>query len=166
MARRGKRPALDETKKLEIVALLTVGCSQRVAARYVGCAARTITRTAARDPVFAEKLRKAACNTEIGYLKNIQKAARKEQYWRAAAWALERMKPETYGPRAPGVVTAQQIQLLMTQFAAVIVTELPNPADRQNVLKQLNRLTRSFGVSTPPPTASEEKHEPPCKSAD
>ena len=36
MAKRGRPPVLDEMKKGQIVAILSVGCSFRLAARYVG----------------------------------------------------------------------------------------------------------------------------------
>ena len=101
MTKRGRPPVLDSGKKREILAMLTVGCSRRTAARYVGCAAATIQNTAERDPQFAEQLHHADHLAEIEYLKNIRKAAKKEQGLRAAAWALERLNPEDFALRAP-----------------------------------------------------------------
>ena len=98
---------LDDRKRGQIVAILSVGCSQTVAAQYVGCAPATIQRTAERDPKFAEELGKAKSNAELGLVKNIRNAAKKEQYWRAAAWALERGFPEKYARRGPDVITAR-----------------------------------------------------------
>jgi hypothetical protein len=121
---------LDEIKKREILAILTVGCSRRTAARYVGCAADTIVNTAQRDPAFAEQLARAEHNAEIGYIKNIQKAAKKEQYWRAAAWALERRNPEDFALRSPEVITVEQI----------IVEEVPVARYRKNILRRLGAL--------------------------
>ena len=51
--RGGRPPSLDEAKRRKIIALLANGSSRRVAARVVGCAHSTITRTAERDPEFA-----------------------------------------------------------------------------------------------------------------
>ena len=141
MAKRGRPPVLDEIKKLEIVAILSVGCSRRTAASYVGCAVSTIQNTADRDPKFAEKLRHAEYQSEIAYLKNIQKAARKEQYWRAAAWALERRNPQEYGPRSPDVITVDQIRLILAEFAEIVVDEVPVPMYRKKILKRLDALT-------------------------
>jgi hypothetical protein len=157
MARRGRRPILDEIKQREILALLTVGCSQRAAARYVGCARATIQNTGQRDPKFAEKLRQAKYHAEIGFLKNIQKAARKEQYWRAAAWALERTMPEKYARRGPDVITVEQISHLLSQFADIIVQEVPVPRYRKNILKRLEALTRSLGHG-PKRSAADDQH--------
>lgn len=147
MADARKRPALDEFKKREILAILSVGCSRRTAAKYVGCAPATILRTAQRDKAFAEQLRRAECKSEIGYLKNIQKAARKEQYWRAAAWALERTNPQDFGPRKPDVITLDQIKELLTAMTQMIVEELPVPEYRKTILKRVAALVRSLGRS-------------------
>ena len=125
MGKRGRRPVLDDEKRAQIVAILSVGCSQNMAAQYVGCASRTIQRTAERDPKFAEELREAKGNAELGLVKNIRNAAKKEQYWRAAAWALERGFPEKYARRGPDVITVEQIGLLLTKFSEIIVEEVP-----------------------------------------
>ncbi|MGD0899224.1 MAG: hypothetical protein ABR915_15415 [Thermoguttaceae bacterium] len=96
MAKTGRPPVLNDTKKGMIVALLAVGCSQRAIAPYVGCARETIRRTMAREPKFAEKIREAKCSAEVGLLRNIRNAAKKEQHWRAAAWMLEHGYPRDH----------------------------------------------------------------------
>jgi hypothetical protein len=141
----GRPPVLDKTKRAQIVAILSVGCSQTRAAEYAGCAVSTIQRTAERDPGFAEELNKAKCNAELGLVKNIRKAAKKEQYWRAAAWALERGFPEKYARRGPDVITVEQIGLLLTKFSAMIVQELPE-RHRSKILRNMDALSRSLGI--------------------
>jgi hypothetical protein len=141
MAKLGRRPVLDEYKRREILAILAVGSTRSTAARYVGCAVSTIQNTADRDPKFAEQLRKNEHASEIGYLENIRSAARNERYWRAAAWALERIDPEQYGRRSPEVITIDQIRRLLAQFAEIIVEEVPVPEYRKNILKRLDALT-------------------------
>ena len=64
MPKVGRPPVLDDKKKSEVLTLLTVGCSQVVAARYVGCCARTIRRTAQQDPEFGQKFRDARTSAE------------------------------------------------------------------------------------------------------
>lgn len=152
MAKCGRRPVLDEGKRREILAILSVGCSRRTAAKYVGCAVSTIRNTAQRDPEFAEQLGRAECNLEIAFLGNIQKAARKEQYWRAAAWALERTKPEQYAPRGPNVITVEQIRDVLGELAAFIVEEIPIARYRKSMIKRVDGLIadlrRSIGEET------------------
>ena len=156
MATCGRRPVLDEIKQREILAILTVGCSRRAAARYVGCAVSTIQNTAERDQRFAEKLRRAENQHELTYLRNIQQAAKKPQYWRAAAWVLERVFPEKYARRGPDVITVDQIRQVLAQFAEIIVGEVPVAKYRQKILSRLEALTRSL-YRSPQPEATDHE---------
>jgi len=156
----GRRQVLDEIKKREILALVTVGCSRRTAARYVGCSPQTIQRTADRQREFAEQLRKAESKVEIGYLKNIQAAAKKEQYWRAAAWALERRNPEDFAARRPEVITIDQIKTLIAQFAQIIVAEVPVARFRKSIIKKLEAIAAGLGVAAPEANQSHEPESP------
>jgi hypothetical protein len=141
VAKRGRKRILDGYKRREIFAILAVGCSRAVAARYVGCSVQTIQNTADRDPNFAQQLRRREHQSEIGYLENIRAAARNERYWRAAAWALERLRPERYARRSPDAITIDQIKALLTQFAEIIVEEVPVAKYRKNILKRLDAIS-------------------------
>jgi len=152
-----KRPALDEIKKREILAILSVGCSRRMAARYVGCSPSTIPRTALRDPEFAERLSRATLGAQVGYLKNIQKAAKKEQYWRAAAWALERLNPEEFAPRDPDTVTIVRIKEMMAQLAQLVVEDLPNPEHRKHIIAGVNAMLAELDAESKENGGSNEK---------
>jgi hypothetical protein len=145
MGKRGRPPVLTDEKRAQIVALLKLGCSQNMAAEYVGCSSSTIQNTAERDPEFAEKLRRARGSAEIGWLESIRKAAKKEQYWRAAAWALERAFPERYARRGPDVLTVEQVGLLMSRFSQIVIDEIPERY-RSRILKSLDTLSRGLGI--------------------
>ena len=145
MGRVGRRPVLDDEKRAQILAILSVGASLTMAAEYVGCAVSTIQRTAERDPKFAQELRHVKGNAEIGLLKFIRNAAKKEQYWRAAAWGLERAFPHAYARRNPRTLTFEQVAELLVQFSEILVRELPERA-RTKVLRHLDRMARSLGI--------------------
>ena len=140
MAKIGRRPVLDAFKRREIVAILSAGLSRRAAAKYVGCATSTIQNTAQRDPVFAEQLSHAESQTELLCLKNIQKAAGKEQYWRAAAWVLERKNPAEFGRRSPNTMTLGQVVELLDEVARILVEEVPGAKQRGAILKRLDAM--------------------------
>jgi hypothetical protein len=148
MARRGRKPVLDEGKKREIVAILSVGSSRRTAARYVGCAVATIRNTAARDPRFARDLQRAKAGIEIRYLGKIREAADKDKYWRAAAWALERLNPEDFVLRRPDVFTMSQVTHLLSQAAEIVVQEVPDPRRRKNILRRISALSAGLRRDT------------------
>ncbi|MCE5268306.1 MAG: hypothetical protein LLG00_10520 [Planctomycetaceae bacterium] len=143
--KRGRTPLLDEGKQREIAAIISLGCSQTAAARYVGCAPSTIIRTAERDPAFAERLGRAKCNAEMGLVKNIRDAANKEQYWRAAAWALERFFPDAYSQNRTNLITADQLTQVLTGFAAMIVEEVPVDRYRKSIAKAMESLLQGLG---------------------
>ena len=144
MAKTGRKPTLDDAKKREIIAILSVGCSRRTAARYVNCDVKTIKNTADRDADFAAQLCRAENQQEFTYLKQLQQAAKKDKYWRAAAWVLERKYPEDYGRRGPDAITVDQIKDLLAQFAEIITDEVPSPEHRQNILKRLQALSKNL----------------------
>lgn len=145
MKQRGRPLALDGKKRLKICALLSVGFSQNMAARYVSCAPNTIRNEAERDPKFAEELQQAKCNVELSLINNVRNAAKKEQYWRAAAWMLERGFPEKYAQRDPDVITAEQLAQILSQLAEQIVESVPVAAYRKNIVKVFESVARSFG---------------------
>jgi hypothetical protein len=114
------RYVLDETKRRTVVALVANGSSRRVAARYIGCATNTITRTASRVPEFAAQLARAEQLSELNLLRNIQAAAKRPRHWRAAAWLLERRNPDDFAPRSPNVLTDQQVAEMIAQMIEVL----------------------------------------------
>jgi len=136
----GRPPVLDDMKKGQILAIVSVGCSRRTAARYVGCDAKTIRNTALRDPVFADQLCHASQSAEIEYVRNINKAAKKEQYWRAAAWALERLNPEDFAKRSPGKLTPEEVRTILQRLGEILLSEVPVARHRKAALKRLDRL--------------------------
>jgi hypothetical protein len=75
--------------------MISLGMSRRRVAACIGCHHATISRTAARDPDFDAQLRAAELACESDPLAIITKASRKT--WRAAAWLLERTRPQIYG---------------------------------------------------------------------
>lgn len=160
MANRGRPPVLDAMKRREILAILSVGCSRRIAARYVGCDAATIRNTAERDPAFAEQIQRAENGSQFAFMKNIQNAAKKEQYWRAAAWALERINPEDFAPRSPEAVTLEQAINLMTQLSEIIVAEVPVAKYRKPILRRVEELIESLRATIVRKTSDVQPSDP------
>jgi hypothetical protein len=115
------REVLDGLKRARIVAMLEMGCSRRVAARHVGCAASTITRTAQRDPDFAAELGDAESQAEVRALKLIGRMLDQEKYWRVAAWMLERRDPEAYGRRAPYTFRGGDVITLLERLMDLVM---------------------------------------------
>ena len=90
------------------------------------------------NPEFATQVAKAEDGTEVFYLSRIRTAAQMPQYWRAAAWILERRLPNRYGAQKPESLTVEQVQKFMTTCIQIIADELPNDEQRAKVIKRLS----------------------------
>jgi len=132
-----QRQRLTPQKQREALAILSVGCSRAVAARYVRCTPHLLRREILENSQFAEEVAKAEEGIELFYLTRIRSAAMKEQYWRAAAWALERRVPNRYGIKKPEILTAEHVQKFMVACIQVIVDELPNKEQQKKILNRL-----------------------------
>ncbi len=139
-----RRGILDDGKRREICAILAVGCTRAIAARYVGCHPDTIRRTAQRDEVFGLAIERAETKHEIKHLSNINKAAQEGRYWRAAAWRWSGKYPARYAQRDPALFTAEQVSQVLGQFADAILEEVPGEEDRQRIVSRLTSLTEAL----------------------
>lgn len=133
-----KRVVLDADRKREIVAIVGVGCTRRLAAEYVGSSVDAIRRAARRDAEFGEQLRQAEQKCEFVHLNNVQTAGKSN--WRASAWLLERRYPERYGPRKPGLVTPEQLRRVLEQLAGVVCEEVESAEVRERILARAGSL--------------------------
>ena len=136
-------PRKLQDKSIQDVVLnaLKLGCSLTAAAKLVSCSPATIRREAARDPEFKEELEKTRGQSEEKYMKFLADAAEKPQYWRAAAWALERRFPKHYAPRSPDAITLGHITILIAKIAQILEEEIPVARLRKNILKRLDAIT-------------------------
>lgn len=136
------RPAtLDEPKRREIIALISMGCSRTVAAGYVGCAVSTIRYTAERDPAFDEQLRQATVRPQVWHLQNIAKHAARS--WKASAWMLERLYPHQFGRRPPDSVSREDVQKTFHLYMKV-VDEIPDKKIRAQVRRRMDDIAAAI----------------------
>ena len=136
-----KRNVLSESKRATILSLLANGSSRRIAARVVGCSPSTITRTAARDPDFAAKLALAEQNVEIQALRYLRNTAKKERYWRANTWLLERKNPDDFAPRRPATFTPENVARIFSELGELMAGSDPEG----NYTRAIEKLERLFG---------------------
>ncbi len=135
-----KKRKLTAAEKKSIVAIITIGCSRETAARYIGCTPYIIRRAIAENAKFAAEIQKAEEDSELFFLNKIRQAANKEQYWRAAAWALERRCPNRYAARSSNSLTVLQVQELLDKLADLVVREIPGKVEQKKLLKRIQSL--------------------------
>jgi hypothetical protein len=132
-----KRKRLTLKEQSEVLAILSAGCSRAAAARCIRCSPYILKREILENAKFAAQVAKAEEGVELFYLSRIRSASLKEQYWRAAAWALERRLPDRYGQKKPGSLTAEQVQKFLASYLQIIADEVPNNEQRTKILNRL-----------------------------
>jgi hypothetical protein len=148
---------LDHDKRQKIIALLSNGSSRRMAAKYVRCSPSTIARTAAADPVFADQLAAAESSAEIDAIRAIRAAYRKDRYWRAAAWLLERKNPEDFARRSPTIFTAEEVCQVISIIVEILNQDIPEE-NCQKALHKLEELIESQRYRQTNPTLPDESN--------
>ncbi len=141
MSKTGPKPVLDDVKSAEIMALLSQGCSRRAAAEYVGCSHNTIANTAKRDEKFARRMRQAEILCELNALRNINSGSLKS--WRAAAWLLERTRPERYEKVTLRQPTFAQMSDFWDECAGAVLQGVPEEY-RAPIQEKLHQTSARF----------------------
>ena len=144
------RKLQDKSKQEKVITALELGCSLTAAAKLANCSPNTVRREATLDADFGERYEKARGQSEFDYLDLLHSAAKKPQYWRAAAWALERRFPKHYALRSPDVITLSQITILIAKIAQILEEEIPAPTIRKKILKRLDAITADLRKENQP----------------
>ena len=137
MAKRGRPTIFDETKRTEFCTMISVGVSRTTAARLVGCSFTTIRHAATHDPDFRERLRKAEQMAVIEPLSQIRRAGLNS--WRAAAWHLERTRPDEFARQDPKLMQPAVFEDTVKELAEIVVEEVSDPGARQRIQSRLRR---------------------------
>jgi tRNA-dihydrouridine synthase len=151
----GRHRTLDDVKQGQICALVAVGCSLTSAANYVGCDRGTVRREAARNPEFAKQVRRAESKAELQPLETMRDAAAKD--WRAAAWLLERTKPEQYARTSSNLVRIETVHDLVARCLEVIAEEFAgSPASEAACQRLTSAIENTCGELTVAAIASRD----------
>lgn len=126
--RAGRPREIDEVKRGEICALLSVGCSYRTAAQYVGCTAAAISMLTKRDAAFAAQVAKAVAQREVTLLSYLRRSAKKS--WRATAYMLEMTVGGRYGGRVLSLDEEVENERLEAAFSRARDVDEPGPVEQ------------------------------------
>jgi hypothetical protein len=99
MAKPGRPVLFDTAKQNVFLRLIAAGIPTNRAARHVGVSPSTIREKARTSPVFQVGYEKAKSEALANLLDSVHTAGSRS--WRAAAWLLERLRPEEFGRRQP-----------------------------------------------------------------
>ncbi len=141
-----RKPAdlLTAKEQSSVVSVLMAGADLRAAADYVGRSQADIRGTAEADAEFQARLDRAEPHFELKQLGNITQAAMREQYWRAAAWLLERKFPSRYAKPDPEALAPAKVRTLLENLVKAVLTEVKDPEVQANILQRLRKLLESI----------------------
>ncbi|MGE3410440.1 MAG: hypothetical protein AB7I37_26915, partial [Pirellulales bacterium] len=125
----------DDDRRHDVKRMFGVGMSQREVARHMGCSHTTLGRAMRNDEYFRAEIRNYRRNFEYVALSRIDRAG--STSWRAAAWMLERMRPEIYGKQSRP--TFDQIVDFFEQNRDIMLAGLypEQVEEKRQVLEQL-----------------------------
>jgi len=136
---------ITDEQQIQICAMVGVGCSLRTASRLAGCADSSVRSLLQRDRAFETRFRKSQQSCELMALRHVQLAG--EKNWRAAAWLLERMRPNDYGRIKQDLMTQQQADQVFSQFTEIMMREVKNPEDRRRAFHALREVVGCLSES-------------------
>ncbi|MBA4018373.1 MAG: hypothetical protein C0483_14500 [Pirellula sp.] len=117
-----KRKKFDLATQERLCAMVSVGTSVRSAALLCDTTEATVRQRQLRDPAFRQRLTEAKQLREIMPLKRLREAAATN--WRAAAWLLQRIRPEYYAGPKPDLWRTEDVSAMMCDFADMLVKAL------------------------------------------
>ena len=128
-----RRRIMDPAKKVKFCQLIRESHSLEEAAEWVDVSIRTVQRERKRDEDFDHEIRLAQQATPDP-LRLMENAAR--VHWRAAAWLLERTRPEQFARQPANTARDYQVEaaLGMLLEAALAATA---PAERAKLYEQV-----------------------------
>lgn len=139
LAGRGRR--LKSPARIEaILHSLRLGSTRQAAAQSADVAVETFRRWQRRDPELARAVLQAEAEAEGRFVARI--AADAQTDWRAAAWWLERRRPETYG-----TLRLADTNVDVRRLAARIAAR--TGLDPALVIAEAERLVQELGVDEP-----------------
>jgi len=108
---------------------LSAGNTRQAACFYAGISDETLANWMRRSLEFLERVKKAEADAEVRMVAQVARAAQ-EGTWQAAAWWLERRRPEDYGRRDRVEVTLRREAERLAGELGLQVDELIREAER------------------------------------
>ena len=137
-------PRVSDSQKRGIVAGISVGLSRLSACKYANITVFDLESAMKSDIDFFRAVRRAEEEAEIFYLQRIRTAAsQKDQNWRAAAWWLERSRPDRYGRTKPDAITEEQLQTFLMQVLDIIAASVQDADLSASILDKISGVLQS-----------------------
>jgi len=135
------RRILNESAKEQVITIMAFGGTRESAAAHLNCHPRTIYNATKRDPEFAARLIRAYPDVELTLVNTLVKSSASGTA-NSAKWLLERLNPDKFGKRKPGVYTLAMIQSMFGKLAEQVIEHAPSDSHRDFALRMLTHFGR------------------------
>ena len=125
----GRRSKRTPERESRLLSALSAGNTRQAACFYAGISDETLANWMRRSLEFLERVKKAEADAEVRMVAQVARAAQ-EGTWQAAAWWLERRRPEDYGRRDRVEVTLRREAERLAGELGLQVDELIREAER------------------------------------
>lgn len=129
---------IDAAAKREVEAIISMGSSLAIAAKYIGVNRSTLWREMKRDADFASAIEQAQARNQVTVLQKINEATDKQ--WRAGAWLLERLNPEDFRMKKEVGIDAEKLSKFLNDFTEMVFEEIEDPRKREKIIKRLEEI--------------------------
>jgi hypothetical protein len=124
------RPSKCSPERVEaILAMLRAGNTRSAAAAAAGVDRSQLWRWMARDATFRNAIEKAEAEAKLRFVGQIDRAVT-DGTWQAAAWWLERRRPDAWGKRERVDLTVRREAERLAAELGVDAAELVREAER------------------------------------
>jgi hypothetical protein len=150
-------PPLDIDRQNDVILVLAMGGTMKVAADFIGCTERTLYNNARRDKEFRKRIRRAKADVELSCLKAVRKASHDDQNWRASVQMMKYLDPDRYACKA-NTMPIKNAEKFMNEFAKLILSFVDNPATMQKIDECLNQSKKTLRDGKTPKQPDSHPH--------
>lgn len=143
MGNGGRPKVFGKDKRDLLCGLVASGFTRRQATEHVGVSGRTVARALGEDEEFRRMLSNSELRLELHPIQHIRSQMSKQ--WRAAAWVLERQRPDLYVRRAPRTVTLGDLRGIFGAFLQLLLDGVPEQPIRDRVRKNVETFLAQLG---------------------
>ena len=127
-SRIGRTSKRTDARVAALCRLLAGGATRRAASAGAGINSDTFYDWLERDPTFSDAVQKAEADAELMFTSIVAAAA--SDSWQAAAWWLERRRPDDYGRRDRVELDIRQQALQVAQAYGLDPNEVLREAEQ------------------------------------
>ncbi len=126
---------LNFLRRTQAIQLAQTGLSLKAIASCLGCSFKTLARERDRDPYFRDALDRAQADAAADPLDRVRRHAASD--WRAAAWLLERTRPEEFAPRRTVRLRSDELDAVCERLIEAAMETQPDFAAREQLHARL-----------------------------